>query len=545
MSLGHTGPESAAPSVRAGQPEGPEPSVPPGKARITARLARVLPNLLVLAALGGLAVWGHQTGWTVPKFTSLWGAPTAGKEDWCEAHGVPESACVECDPGLLPRPTAFGWCDVHGVSECPLDHPEVAQLASPRGVSAADFERARRALALVERPENNRKCPLLKRRLQFVSAEARDKAGIDVRPAAVGRVVESIAANGEVTYDQTRLARLSSLVPGRLWRVDKAIGKRVKKGDLLALVEAAEVGKAKAEFLQALVQVEVRGKLADSMRPLVPGGALPAMRLQETEASLQEAQVHLAASQQALINLGLPVQHEAFRGLSSAESARRIQFLGLPADAIRTLDPLTTTASLLPLIAPFDGEVVARDAVAGEVVDPTRVLFIVADVSRMWLMLDVRQQDLGLLALGQDVGFRPGGRKDEAVGKLAWISTAVDQKTRTAKVRANLDNADGRLPAHLFGGGRVALRVEDRAVVVPSEAIQWDGDCHLVFVQDKDFHRESAPKVFHVRQVRPGVHNELQGTTEVIAGLLPGEVVATKGSDVLRAELLKSSLGEG
>jgi membrane fusion protein, heavy metal efflux system len=104
-------------------------------------------------------------------------------------------------------------------------------------------------------------------------------------------------------------------------------------------------------------------------------------------------------------------------------------------------------------------------------------------------------------------------------------------------------NPDGTLMAHTFGTGRVILRAEQDAIVVPSEAVHWEGDCHVVFVRDKHFLDAGAPKVFHVRSVRPGVDHA--GNTEIIAGLLPGEVVATRNSAALRAELLKNNLGAG
>ena len=110
-------------------------------------------------------------------------------------------------------------------------------------------------------------------------------------------------------------------------------------------------------------------------------------------------------------------------------------------------------------------------------------------------------------------------------------------------MRASLDNTLGQLRAFTFGAGRIILREEKEAVVVPNEAIQSDGDCMVVFVRDKNYFEKDAPKVFHVRTIRPGTRSEK--FTEVAAGVLPGEVVATKGSGVLRAELLKNNLGEG
>jgi cobalt-zinc-cadmium efflux system membrane fusion protein len=126
---------------------------------------------------------------------------------------------------------------------------------------------------------------------------------------------------------------------------------------------------------------------------------------------------------------------------------------------------------------------------------------------------------------------------------VSWISTAVDEPTRTIKVRVDLPNAEGRLRANTFGTARIVLREEPQAIVVPTEAVHTDGTCHIVFVRDKHFHEAGSAKFFHIRTVRPGVK---QGEmTEIIAGLLPGEVVASKNSVVLQAQLLKSGLGAG
>jgi cobalt-zinc-cadmium efflux system membrane fusion protein len=110
-------------------------------------------------------------------------------------------------------------------------------------------------------------------------------------------------------------------------------------------------------------------------------------------------------------------------------------------------------------------------------------------------------------------------------------------------VRADLPNPEGTLKANAFGTGKIVLRQENNAIAVPNEAVQWDGDCFVVFARDKNYFKKDAPKFFHVRKVRPGAKDE--NYTELLAGVLPGEVVATKGSGVLRGELLKNNLGEG
>src|SRR5262245_1311772 len=110
-------------------------------------VARILPTLLVLGVLACLGYWGHATGWKLPKVSALRNEDRGAAADWCDAHGVPESECVECRPDLMPKGREYGWCRTHGVSECPLEHPEVAQTSVPPAVTAADLDRAQRALA--------------------------------------------------------------------------------------------------------------------------------------------------------------------------------------------------------------------------------------------------------------------------------------------------------------------------------------------------------------------------------------------------------------
>src|SRR5438876_804282 len=229
-------------------------------------LGRVLPSVLVVAALGSTAYCGHRTGWTMPKFSALTGESQGEKDYRCSAHGIPESECVECNPALLPKGKDFGWCKEHGVPECPLEHPELAQLKEKPQIFPADLDRSQRGLAAGERPENNSKCKIHLRRIQIASQEAVEKAGIEVAPVWDAPIVEAISANGEVTYDQTRVARLSTRAAGTVWRVDKNVGDAVYQGEVLALIDAAEVGRLKAEFLQAYAQLELKEQILASLK---------------------------------------------------------------------------------------------------------------------------------------------------------------------------------------------------------------------------------------------------------------------------------------
>lgn len=380
------------------------------------------------------------------------------------------------------------------------------------------------------------------RLLHFASAEAVDRLGVEIGGAWRTDVTEAVDANGEVAYDQTRLAHLSSRLAGSVWRVEKHVGESVRAGEVLALVDAVEVGKTKSDFLHALVQVGLKEKTLSGLRS--SAGAIPERSVQEADAALHEARIQLLTAQQALVNLGLPVQADMLRGLTADQVAQRIRFLGLPEDLARTLDPRTAPANLLPLMAPLAGTVVERHVVEGEVVNSSKVLFVIADVNHVWLYLNVRAEDARRLKVGQDVYFRPDGSKEDVVGRLTWISTAVDERTRTVDARAELVNPAGkdRLRASTFGTGRIILRREKGALVVPPESVQQVDADFVVFVRDKNYMKADAPKVFHVRPVRLGVRNEL--FAEVFSGVLPGEFVAAKGSGALRNELLKNDHGK-
>jgi len=496
---------------------------------------------LVIGALAGVGYFGHQHGWQVPKFSELTGQAVADGVAWCGEHNVPEEICIACNAELMPKGVLHGWCKVHGVAECLLEHPELAELKEPAQVSPDDLERANRALATRDRPKNDPSCKLHLRRIQFASAETADKAGIDIDLVDRGRIVETVPAAGEIRYDPTLVTRLASRAAGTVWRVHKNLGDPVREGDLLALIDAAAVGQTKAELLQAAAQLNLQVQTVRRLSDL--GDAVAGSRLLEAEAARAESEAAVRKAVQILANLGLPLTLDDVQGKSGSEIALQLHTLGLPPMDADQLDTERTTANLLPVLSPRDGIVVARDVVAGEVVDTTKMLFTVVDNRQMWVLLDLPLEDAQFVEVGQQVIFRPDGSPREHAGRISWISSHVDSQTRTVKVRAELPNHDGDLRDEGFGAGRIVLREEEDAIVVPNDAIHWEGCCYVAFVRDKNYLAVDSYKVFHTRMLRPGVTNG--DYTEVIAGLWPGEVLVTKGSGALRAELLKGNLGAG
>ena len=508
----------------------------------SARFSQAAATLLALAVLAGVGWWGHHSGWRLPSFSTLSGQAEAQEESWCAEHGVPADECVACNPSLEPFPTDYGWCAEHGVHQCTIDHPELAQTPSTPTVTQEDRQRVEKALAVRDRVENNNRCPLYRERIQFASTEAMDKIGVDVALVEKHSIIETVDAPAEIVYDPTRMARLSARAPGTVWRAEKQVGDAVAAGEVIALVDAAQVGMAKSKLLQSNAQVELTRQTVERLKKL-RGDVVSEAKVLEAEAALKNAEADLIAARQTLVNLGLPIDLQTIEGISQSALTNKLQFLGLPETITQNLDPKTTTNNLLPVAAPFAGVVVERNVVTGEHADSEKPLYVIADTTQLWLRIDVPQEEIASVEPGREVLFHSDVGEVETSGTINWLSTVTNDLTRTVDARAVLKNPNGKLRANTFGQARIVLRREPHAPMVPNAALQWDGSCHIVFVRDKHFFEEDAPKLFYTRTVRPGV--VVDGLTEIIVGVLPGEVVATEGSGVMRAQLLRNNLGAG
>lgn len=497
-----------------------------------------LPNLVVFSLLGSVMYVGHHTGWKLPKRSELMGNVKATTDDWCTEHLVPESECIECRTDLFPKGKPLGFCRKHGVAECVICHPELAQVKNEPQLPKYDTAQA---ISMIPRPENNSRNTMHTNRVQFSSVESIAKEGIDVDLVQERPMTEAITANGQLIFDPTRVGHLSTRVPGMVAAVFKTVGDSVEAGEILALVDATLVGQAKSQFLQAVVQFQLRKTTAERLRPIA-SGAVPQKLLIETEAALQEAEVGIITARQQLANLGFDLPDDLEHRIPKT-LADELRFLDVPASVLASLPTKTKTANLIPVRAPYDGVLADSEVVAGEVVDTTKTLFTVSDPRRMWLILNVRQEDAKYIRRGLPVHFHVDSGNQNVIGQISWISSAVDEQSRTLRVRVAVANDDGSLLDKTFGTGRIVLREEPNAIVVPREAVQSTPDAHFVFVRDKNYFDENSPKFFHVRQVRMGAHDGQY--IELLAGVLPGEVIVSKGSGVLLAQLLRSNLGAG
>jgi multidrug efflux pump subunit AcrA (membrane-fusion protein) len=177
----------------------------------------------------------------------------------------------------------------------------------------------------------------------------------------------------------------------------------------------------------------------------------------------------------------------------------------------------------------------------------------VADISSMWVVLNISKEDAGLVAIGQPMRFRPDGSTDEYESRISWISTEVNEETRTLEVRAEISSgsdtsvaasAAGRpapmaLRANTFGNGRIEVARRGTAIVVPRNSVQWDGSRWVVFVP-------TGEASFAARPVSPGVQqgDSIEIVGDFTGGGTPTHVVGA-GSHVLKSQILLDRMEAG
>ncbi len=431
-------------------------------------ILRTISAALVAAGLGVIANWGHNTDWTFAR----------------------------------PRATASAPAPSEGLARARVGGPIPGTGALRREVA-----------------------------IEFDTAQAVDALGIGIAPAWPGAIADVIGAPGEVGFDPALVTRVGPRAAGVVWRVAKKAGDPVAAGEVLALVDSAEAGKAKADFQQALAQSRLRAKTLAARKAAAK--VVSAQAVREAEADLSEAETRLQSAAQALANLDLHVKADDYRELPLDAVVARMRFVG-----VTGADSETATANLIPVRAPFAGVVLSVDAVAGEVAEPSRPLFVIADPRRVWVTLHVRAADAGRMAMGQALRFRTDGSTDEVTGRIEWIGRTADESTRTIPVRAALPNAAGWLRAGTLGQGSVVVRHEPKAMLVPNDAVQIFRGASVVFVRDSKYLKPGGPKAFHARSVTVGARDA--ENTEIAAGLTAGEVVATKGAGLLLNELTRA-----
>lgn len=450
---------------------------------------------------------------------------------WCKEHNRYEDRCWECHPEAQDKNRLY--CKEHSLyeDECFLCHPELKKRESapaegkPRASVDNDAKPTAAALLCKEHgvPENEcgichpellaQKQPGQGLKVRLPSTESAAKAGVVVSTPGVDAMSQGIECFAEVTFNQNKLAQITPLVGGIVKSVEVDLGNRVKPGDLLARVTSVAIGEAQSAYVKALAEDRLRDKTVERERNLRAQRISSEKDLQEAEAAHEAAMAAVQQGKQQLMVLGFDEQQ------------------------IQALAEQQGTPGVLELRAPFAGEIVERTAVQGSMVEMGKPLFTLADTTALWAMVNIPESQISKVQVGQKVELSIESLPGQTfTGTLTWLSAKVDERTRMARGRAEVSNADGRLKAQMFARARIVTSNSDRAVIVPQSALQNVSGTTVVFVR-------SSEDVFEARPVQLGAKRN--GHVEIIAGLKATEPVVVTGSFALKSQFLISRLGAG
>ena len=350
-------------------------------------------------------------------------------------------------------------------------------------------------------------------------APPRDPLAVQAPPGllerlALGTVTETevrsvIHVAGRVEADETRVARAGSPVTGRIVELEVLEGQAVKRGQLLATLTSTELSNAQLGYLKALSQQVLAESSAARARQLYQADVIGQAELQRRESELVQSNADLSGARDQL------------------------KVLGMSEGAIARLARTRQVDSSAQIVSSIDGIVLDRAVTAGQVVQPADKVYLVADLSNVWLVADVPEQSAGELAVGKtvvaEIPALPGRRIE---GRLSFVGATVNPDTRTVRVRMDLANPTREykpaMLATMLLQGPPALRA-----IVPGSAIVREDNKDFVFVQ-------TAPDTFVLRRVSLGGEH---GAGRVLnEGLRRGETIVVDGAFHLNNERKRLAL---
>ncbi len=358
----------------------------------------------------------------------------------------------------------------------------------------------------------------------------RNTIGLKVQAVEQRPFADITQATGVVAPNETRVAHVRLLAPGRVEQVHVRVGDRVQAGQPLLTYDNVDVGELVGDDLSAAAAVgraaadaDVAKRALERAAKLVDVGGLSRGEYERREAEHTRALAEVTTARAAMTNI-----------------ERRLQRFGLSADDLTRLRASSgdaTSWSRTTVRAPFAGVVTAAGVAPGEAVDTQRELFTVADLSTVWVIGDLYQKDIASVRRGQEAQITTESYPGETfMGRITYVSDVLDSSTRTAKVRCEVPNRDGRLKLQMFVTIGIPTTAARDTLVVPTVAVQQIDDDTVVFVQ-------TGENTFEKRVVEVGAGTG--GWVPVQAGLKAGERVVTEGGFMLKSKLKAASIGEG
>ena len=337
----------------------------------------------------------------------------------------------------------------------------------------------------------------------IASAEILDQ--IKFEPAKIIPIKKTLDIPGSIEVKQNLLARIGSPVQGRIIEIKGELGKTVKQGDVLAVINSTELAKQQLAYIKSVQMVELKTKAYERAVLLFDADVVSEAQKLQRKTELSAAKADMEASKDQLSVMGMTVTE---------------------IEAIQSETQIDATTNI---VAKIDGKIIKKNVNVGQVVDPTEDIFTIAMLNEVWGVAQVPERQIGFLKEGDDLLIDVPAYESKFVeGKITYLGDIVDPVTRTVTIRTEIDNTHGLLKPDMLITMKVSGKKIEK-VGVPINAIVSIDDIPNIFVK-------TGENKFLMRPVTLGIKNK--DAVHIDDGLLEGEEVVIDGAFHLNNERL-------
>ena len=341
-----------------------------------------------------------------------------------------------------------------------------------------------------------------------MTAELQKQNGVAVGPAKKQRLAGVISATGKVEANADKIAHVSPRISGKIVSVKSSLGDSVAAGQLLVTLDSVELGEALSRYHQSKTKLALAQANMERVKALVDKKIAARKDILQAETDYKTAQTE---------------QHT---------DEERLSLFGVNLADVKGDDH---KRPILPVRSPIGGIITEKHAIVGELADPSKSLYTIADLSSVWVVVDINEKDLAKIHRGQTAAVSVGAFPDlKLKGRVTYIADLVDPNSRTVKARVEVPNSGRKLKPEMFATIGLALAADAPPVLaVPEDALQdLDGKKVVFVLEEKD---EFAPRPVQIGRAANGM-------VEIVSGLKEGEQYAVKGSFILKSEAKKGEM---
>jgi cobalt-zinc-cadmium efflux system membrane fusion protein len=350
------------------------------------------------------------------------------------------------------------------------------------------------------------------------------KGHLAVEPVRTKEVAGTVTIPGRLTNSEDETWRVGAIASGRIENISARVGDSVSAGQILGRIHSHEVHEARAGYQEALAEVQ-RAQAAEGYAKQRRDRAQKLLELRAgSRQDLESADADLRNTQAAIEKAQSEVEKEH----------AHLNIFHLPIDERASDSSQNDEEDDIPILAPAPGLILERKASVGSVVNSGDELFVITNAGSVWMIAAADEVDLSKLRPGQQVQVQVRAYPDrEFIGRILKLGEKLDPDTRTLQIRILVPNQQGLLKPEMYATASLKQAGQHSAVFLPDEAVQDIDGVPAVFVR-------RGPNNFEPRTVKTGQH--VDGATEILEGLNPGEAVVVKGGFLLKSQLLKKMI---